>query len=377
MKLFLFAQCESNADIPGTDTACRRLISEGILTAYHALPYYGSARQVGWPETWSRALHQIRQMHADVILLHHFHGPIPDPAPFIRQVRELPWRPTLVVSSGDGFGQLTRRPPPCLRIAARHADLTFVTQVGGVGRGLVRGGARRVTLMPNGYCQARFDTDLDPAGYSPDFDVVMIGNKIRCLNPSHSMFYACLQRQRQVRALQKRYGRRFGLFGLGWDGWESAQGPIPYHRQVDICRRARVVVGAFPHSGLDYYTSDRDMIALRSGIPFVEYHIPRTDRLFVDGDTWHLFKTLPEMLQIIDRLLALDDGERLAMGTAAAAGMVARHSQYHRMRLMMEIIGQVRRADLEGRPAPLPCFDFFAPGVRLEGEWPYAALGWG
>jgi hypothetical protein len=376
MRLFVLMQSRRVSEAVGVDESFRRLLSEGVLSAYEALPYYGSAEERGWPATWEWALHQIRQMRADVVFLQYFHGPIPDPTGFIETVKQLPWRPTVVTSSGDGFGRFTRRPPASLRIASRLSDLTFATQMGGVARDLVRGGSRRVTLMPHGYCQVRFSATLDPEKYAPEFDVVMIGTQVRCRNPGQYMFYAGLQRYRQAAALQRQYGKRFGLFGPGWDGWASAQGPIAYDRQVETCRRARVVVGAAPYAGMDYYMSDRDVIAMRSGVPFVELQVPRTERIFRQGQDWHLVQTLPEMLDRCEKLLTLTDAECLAMGARAAARMEAGHSQYHRARTMLDIIRSVRDADLAGRPAPLPQLDFFASGIRLEDEWPYAVLGW-
>jgi len=376
MKLFILMQGKQVCEMAGVDESLKRLSSEGVLTGYQALPYYGSAAEIGWPATWEKALEQIRHMQADVVFLQYFHGPIPDPTGFIETVKQLPSRPTVVTSSGDGFGRFTRRPPASLQIASRLSDLTFATQMGGVARDLVRGGARRMTLMPNGYCQVRFNTDLDPAQHDPEFDVVMIGNHWRNLNPTHFMFYARMQRYRQVAALFKRYGKRFGLFGQGWQGVPGAQGPIPYDQQVAVMRRARVVVGAFPHSAMDYYTSDRAQITMRSGIPYVEFYMPRTEKLFLDGEHWHLVRNIRGMLAQCDRLLGLGDAERLALGARAAAHMVAGHSQYHRSRLMVEIIGQVRKAGLAGTPTPLPRFDFFAPDIAREREWPHAALGW-
>jgi hypothetical protein len=376
MKLFFLMQGRCVREMVGVDESFKRLLSEGMLTGYEPLPYYGSAEEIGWPATWERALNQIRQMQADVVFLQYFHGPIPDPTGFIQAVKALPWHPTVVSSSGDGFGRFTRRPPASLRIASRLSDLTFATQMGGVARDLVRAGAHRFTLMPNGYCPVRFHDDLNPAHHDAEFDVVMIGNQWRNMNPTHFMFYARMQRYRQVAALSKRYGKKFGLFGQGWEGVPGARGAIPYDQQVAVMRRARVVVGAFPHSAMDYYTSDRAQIAMRSGIPYVEFHMPRTERLFVDGEHWHLARSIRGMLAQCDRLLGLGDADRLALGARAAAHMVAGHSQYHRCRLMVQIIGQVRAATLAGTRPALPRFDFFAPGIPLESEWPYAALGW-
>lgn len=376
MRLLFLMQGRSPADHPGYVDACRRLEAEGVLTACQILPYYGLAEQGGWPAVWHEALGKARSMAADAVFLHYFHGPIPNPAGFIGALRDLDSRPTIAVSSGDPFGRFFGRLPASFRTAARLADITFLTEMGGLARDLARAGAPRVTLMPNGYCQARFEQPFDAGRYRPDYDIVIIGNRPRVRNPARHQFLAGWLRVRQAAALQRRYGRRFALFGTGWAGWPSAQGPVAYTQQHEVYRRARVVVGPFPNGRMDYYMSDRTSTAIRSGIPFVEARIPRIDRIFQDGRHLFLYRGRRELLAICDRLLEWSDQQRLDFGRQAAADIAARHTQYHRMRAMVGTIGDLRRALSAGLPGPAPRLDFFLPDVALSDELPYATAGW-
>jgi hypothetical protein len=376
MRLLILAQGRGIGDQPGLHDAARQLLQHGVLTAAHTIPY-GAAERQGWAAVWDEAAAAVRDMAADAVLLQYFHAPMPDPTAAIMRLRSSPSAPVIAVTSGDPFGRFLGRPPASLRIGARLADLTFLTEMGAVARALVRGGARRVTLMPNGFCQVRFDSDLDEKSYRPDFDVVFVGNRIAVRNPARYLFYAARQRERQVLALARRYGARFALFGAGWEGWPGAQGAIAYDQQHEVCRRARIVVGPFPNGRMDYYMSDRAAIAIRSGIPLVDVGVPRVDRIFEDGRHWILHRGLRDMAAACDRLLEWSDAERLAFGRRAASEIAARHSQYHRLRAMVQTIAEVRRERLGTLPHPAsPVLDYFLPGTDVSAERAFATAGW-
>lgn len=376
MRLLFMMQGRSPSDHPGWVDACDRLLSEGALTDWRALPYYGLADTAGWEGVWSEALRTARAMEADAIILQYFHGPIPDPADFIDRLRQLPSRPVIAVISGDPFGRFTGRLPKPFRTAARLADVTFLTEMGGLARDLARSGARRVTLLPEGYCQVRFDGAFDAMAYRPDCDVVFVGNRIRVRNPTRYLFLAAWRRLQQVKALQKRYGRRFALYGTGWEGWPSARGPISFDKQHEVYRNARVIVGPHPNGHMDYYMSNRSTVAILSGIPFVDVRVPRVDRIFRDGTQVFLHRGTRDLLATCDRLLDLGDAERLEIGRRAAAGVVTRHSQIRRMRLLLTILSDIRSAASAGRTPSPPPLDYFLPEVALQDELPFATAGW-
>jgi hypothetical protein len=376
MRLLILSQGRGIDDQPGFQDGARRLLQHGVLTAVRTIPY-GTADRRGWAAVWDEAAEAVRDMAADAVLLQHFHTAMPDPTAGIVRLRSAPSAPLIAVTSGDPFGRFLGRPPASLRIGARLADLTFLTEMGAVARALVRGGARRVTLMPNGFCQVRFDSDLDERSYRPDFDVAFVGNRIPVRNPARYLFYAARQRERQVLALARRYGARFALFGAGWEGWPGAQGAVAYDRQHEVYRRARVIVGPFPNGRMDYYMSDRAAIAIRSGTPLVDVGIPRVGRIFEDGRHWILHRGLGEMEAACDRLLGWSDAERLAFGRRAASEIAARHSQYHRLHAIVRTIAEVRRERVgkPSRPAS-PVLDYFLPGTDIAAERAFATAGW-
>jgi len=375
VRLLLLMQGRTIADHPGYDDGCRRLRNEGSLSEYRVLAYSGLAERLGWEGVWQETITAAREMAAEVVFLQYFHGPTPDPSAMIAALRRLPSRPVIAVSSGDPFGRLLDRPPQTFRTAASLADATFLTETGGLARDLARTGAR-TALMPHGFCQARFDPPAAMRPVQAEFDVVFIGNLHRVRNPARRMFWSALQRRRQVAALQARYGRRLALFGSGWEGWPSARGPLPYDEQFSACRRARVVVGPYPNGGMDYYMSDRPMITIRAGAPYVEPRVPRVDRIFQDRRHWFLYREPSELLALCDRLLEWSDEERYAFGSAAAADIAARHSQYHRLRAMLATLADMRTALMAGQRPPPPRLDFFLPGVDPQAEMAFATAGW-
>ena len=81
------------------------------------------------------------------------------------------------------------------------------------------------------------------------------------------------------------------------------------------------------------------------------------------------------MIACCDRLLALSSPERLALGRRAREHTLARHTQYHRCREMVEIVRQVRAARLEGRRATEPRLSFLAPATPGQNA-PPAIVAW-
>jgi hypothetical protein len=291
MKLMVLYQArDAVKDQPGYHDGFGRLLAEGLLTAHFSLPYYGIAESRGWRAVWSEAYEIARRGGVDAIFLQFFHPavPIPDPSHGIQRLKELANRPTVFTSLGDPFGRVTKRVPKCFRIASALSDVSFLTGMGYLARQLTGWGSRNLVLMPNGCCQVRFSLRESAAASQPEFDLAFVGSRIRSRNPFSHFYWASRRRVEFVEAATKRYGKRFGLFGAGWEGNPSWQGPIAYAAQHDAYRRAAVAVGGVPNASHDYYTSDRVFIAVASGVPFVDYWVPGVERLLEPGRDWWL-----------------------------------------------------------------------------------------
>jgi hypothetical protein len=376
MRLVVLYQGETLEDHPGSHEGFQRLQSEGILADYRAIPYYGFARDRGWPALWDEAERQVRAAGADAVFLQFFHGPIPDPTRGIAQLRSCPSCPNIFTSLGDPFGLWLNPVPSSFRIASRLADLNFMTGMGKLAQGLARLGTKNLVLMPNGACQKRFAAPLNRNTYQPEFDVVFIGSRLRSRRIIRSASWFGFWRDRLVAKLTRRFGGRFGLFGDGWEGYRSWQGAVPYDRQHEALHRSRVQIGGYPGCLNDYYTSDRVHIALASGIPFVDYWVPGVECFFQNGTEWWLGRTLNQMVDHVEKLLEKPQAELLEIGETVRQEILAHHTQYHRCQQMIEIVGRYRECKQAGKQAEIPALRFLRfPSVSGNRVGP-AVINW-
>lgn len=343
IRLLVLYQGKTLEDHAGYHDGFQHLLSEGILSEYKAIPYYGYAEKHGWDDLWEEAITIVKKHQMDVVFLQFFHGPIPDPTKRILQLKQCPSNPTIFTSLGDPFGIYIKPVPKSYRIASRLADINFLTGMGKLATGLARNGSKNLVLMPHGCCQVRFSSQMTISEYNPQFDVVFIGNRMRSRYCIGSSSYYGFWRDLLVKKLTKRYGKKFGLWGKGWTGHPSWQGSIPYDRQHESIRKGRIQIGGYPNSLNDYYTSDRVFIALASGIPFVDYRVPGVECIFKDEQDWWLGDTLDEMVKKVDELLEKPQDELLAIGAKVREVILGNHTQYNRCQQMVMIAKEYRR----------------------------------
>jgi hypothetical protein len=382
MRFLFFVQGKTVEDQMGYDGGFRQILKEGGLSAYQTFPWLGYVREHGWDAFFAKARECVEEFQPDAIYLQFFHDDqAPDSSGFIKMLRRAAPQAVIAVSAGDPFSWnniLQRKYPQGFLSAATLADVTFTTSMGRCADYLARSGVGNIVLLPLGACQIRFvPKPIRIADYKPDFDVVFIGNGgWRSKNPRYITFWSSRKRDWMVNRLQKRYGKRFGLFGNGWSGKPSWQGSVSYAQQMDACRNSQVVFGGCPGSSEDYYTSDRPFIQGVSGIPLVDWYVPRADRILRDQDHWYLVHDANGMIRQIDRLLETDAGERLRRGAETAEYIHKKLSQEAFMRFFVNTISAFRNARLQGGNAPLPALDFFLPETDLRQEKQFALRNW-
>ena len=373
--LVLYQASNAAADHPGFFEAFDRLVSEGSLGAHVGIPFVGVAARKGWGGLWAEAEQIARSVEAEAVFLHFFHASMPDPTRGILRLKNLPSRPTMFTSLGDPYGHWTNRIPKSFRVASALADVSFLTGMGSLARQLRGWGSRNLVLMPHGCCQVRFSSPANDGQVRRQFDVAFIGSRIRSRNALGYFHRVARKRVEFVEAVTKRYGRRFGLFGHGWEGNPVWQGPIPPHRQVEAYRRSAVALGGMPNAFYDFYTSDRPFIAIASGVPFVDYWVKGVDCLLAPGRDWWLARTQEEMFGLCDQLLEMPNEERIRLGEAAREQVLTHHTQYHRCREMISIVKSIRDARLSGQKAPLPKLEFLASS-HAQAPFPESIVGW-
>jgi hypothetical protein len=375
MKVLFLSQGHKVEDQPGWNYALEQLKKEQFITDFHNIPYRGYASKYGWPAFYDHVLKVCRENVFDIVFFQYFHGNKNALSPLhcIQKLRELPNRPLIMTSSGDPFSEDWMRPdyPAGFKECSRLADITFSTQMGKASDKMVRWGAKNVVCAPHSMCPVRFQArHIDPTSHHFDFDVVFVGsrNKPRVFNPASKVSWSDRNRKRLVLSLVEQFGSRFGLFGYGWNGLSSWQGPIPFDQQQNAFQRGRIVVGANPYSYSDYYASNRPFFEIASGVPTVELAVPRLDRVLRDQDHCYFCQSIKDVVRTCDRLLKWDPVDLYAKAARAADYIAERHTQYHRMKFMLETAIRYQR-----NSGTLDVvFPFFLPEVDLAEESKYA-----
>lgn len=151
---------------------------------------------------------------------------------------------------------------------------------------------------------------------------------------------------------------------------------MSYAAQLDVCRRSQVVFGGVPGIYQDYYTSDRVFIQNTSGVPFVDWHVPRINNLLRENDHWYLAHDAKSMVGQIDGLLAQDPSERFASAHQTAHYVFNKFSQLAMMRFLVTTLQQGRSSQISGKTARIPKIPFFLPEVNLDDEEQFATRNW-
>lgn len=372
MKVLFLSQGKQISDHPGWHDALVKLKDEGEIEDFENIPYFGYAEKFGWDEFYKMVVEKCKQEKFDIVYFHYYHQHgKPSPKKCIGQLRTLSTRPIILTSSGDGFSDNWMRPdyPDDFKDASRLADITFSTQMGKAADKMMKWGAKNVVYTPNSMCQVRFSAQsILPEKHKFDFDVVFVGSKnSNRINPISKFWWATREREELVRKLSQHFGKRFGLFGKGWN-YPSAQGPTLFDKQQDTFRRGRIVVGGNPFSYSDYYSSNRVFFEISSGIPTVELAVPRLDKVLRDNDHVYFANCIPEVIKKIEYLLSLDPNTLYTKAANAAKYIENNHTQYHRMKFKIDTAKRYKannyKLDVK--------FPFFLPEVNLEEEMKYA-----
>lgn len=380
MKLLFLSQGKTISQHPGWDFAFRRLADEGVLTGYVNIPYH--AGEENWPAFWSQVVDLCDGESMDMVYFQYYHRRAnPNPAPCIRRLRTLKHQPTIFTSAGDPFSMDWRMPdyPRSFKECARRCDLTFSTQMGKAADKIASWGAKNIVLSPLSVCPVRFAKgwETDPATHTFDFDIVMVGSKNSPrINPLSHYYLAFRKRKAVVNALNRSYGKRFGLFGHGWNGYVSWQGPVPFDEQQIAFRRGRLAVDGYPYSVADYYSSNRPFFMIASAIPTITYRVPRLDQILRENKHCYFFDDIGGLLTLCDRLLDSDPKDLYEQANLSARYVEERHTQYQRAKFIVETVKRYHGEKHAKQPHRVLQFPFFLDTVDQDEERRFAVRNW-
>lgn len=359
-RLLFFSYEKEPGDQHARRTIFQRMLQAGRIESLEIVPWIRSQRDHGPRKMLEQLLETARSYEPTAI---YWQGPGSGSLDegLLERFQQLPSNPAICNDSGDAFGNFWIRPYPAAYLQiSRMVDISYSCGLGRAERRLKKAGVRHVHLLPNSYDDIRFNSPLDRE-LNTNFDIVMIANLTRSRKPMGS-FPGAKLRARLARALSRRYGKRFALYGSGWPEYESARGPLPPARQEAAYQSAKIAIGAPNFLDIEYYDSNRLLNAIGSGTPYVSGYSPKLDELFTDGKHCHFFRTVDESIKIIDKLLELPDGERRAMGTLAAKHVREIHSTSARMEQVVDTLEKVWAAKHLDAPFPQKDLRFLATG---------------
>ena len=379
MRLLFVVQGHSEQDQIGYTSAAHQLLAEGLLTKLtFFFPFQDLAQRKSWEDTWKALIQAAKDSEPTCIFFQFFNYQAEAIDTLIKGLESLPSRPLIITTYGDPFSSNfpSPRPPLSFMRLARAADLNFQTTMGRCADYLSCNSIKNIVFCPHGFCQARFLPPLSELPLKRPFDISFVGSRNISKNPLSTLFYTGRRRHALVSLLQKDFGTRFAVFGHGWEGFPSWQGPVPYADQVDSIRKGELFFGGYPGSNELLYQSDRPWIALMSGVPFIDWDVSGLSWMLKMGFDWYPVSTSSQLINQIKFLLSQDQKLLQEKAHLAAMRAASRHSQYHRMRFMVRTASLRWAARDTRKTPPLPPFDFFLPEVDIQKILPQILVGW-
>ena len=379
MRLLFVVQGQGEQDQIGYTAAARQLLAEGSLdnlSFFFPLREYSQSNS--WRDVWTALVNEAKATHPTCIFFQFLTYNADHIDMLLEGLKSIPSKPLIMTSYGDPFSSNLLFPHPSssfMRIA-RDADLNFQTTMGRCAHYLSRNAIRYIVFCPHGFCQKRFLLSPPELTTKRLFDISFVGSRNISKNPLSTLFQTGRRRQGLVSLLQKDFGTRFALFGRGWDGFPSWQGPVAYANQIQAIRKSELFFGGYPGSTQLLYQSDRPWIALISGVPFVDWDVPGLSWMLQVGEDWYPVSTSSQLINQIKFLLSQDQKLLQEKAHLAAMRAASRHSQYHRMHFMVRTASLRWVARDTRKTSPLPPFDFFLPEVDIQKILPQILVGW-
>lgn len=246
-------------------------------------------------------------------------------AAFWPKVRQAIPSATIVCHEGDPYDRFSKRVDSDLMQLFAVSDLVTLIGLGSlfdVVKPHVPSAAIR--YVPHCYDKTRFGKGT-PDKTEKTHDLVMIGN--RGTRKRLKFLYVPGGRRRAdfARKLSDEHGKRFALYGAGWDGLDANMGLLPFDRQESAIQSAKISVNWDHFDDISYYFSDRLPISLAAGVPHVTSAHRGYDILFSDCPGLYYAESVDEGVDCVRWLLSRPDDELKQEGLDAREWVSSRY----------------------------------------------------
>lgn len=325
----------------GYRAALDDLVNDRTLECCRILSFIPEEQRLGsWNAVLDEVLEIAKKLRPTAILIAHSrHRPFHDG--YLDRLRSSSDpAPILAYDERDVFGYVRKPLPRATLHLASRCDVVFLVARGKFAERFRRAGCGNLVYLPHAADTRRFGTPWTPTR-DRDFDVVMIANLYRSRCPWRSI-PGTRARFQLGRALYRRFGRRFRVYGAGWDDEPYAAEPIPFGQQEQALRQAWLSIGQEHFPELEGYFSDRLPVALLSGVGYVTNRIRGMETVLRHGEHVLYFDSPAHAVEVIARALDAGSSELIALGARGNAIARSEMTEEVRMRRLMSAIAAVR-----------------------------------
>ncbi len=331
----LYLPNENSADAlqNGPRRVFSEMVRDHVLTAYQAFSFQHEMNQCQDIKKWERKLlDEINTFNPTVIFWQHV-GSSPIDEKLVQKIKHLPCAPLLAYHEGDVYGKFRKRITPSMKILAKYADVVFLVGLGENAQLFKDAGAKNIVYSPSCVDPQQFGKEWEEP-QSAQHNVVMIGNNLT-RNPLLEQipmlrFPGAQQRELLAAQLAKKLGKRFTVYGSGWQKYPFAGGPIPFTDQEKILRRHILSVNWDHFPNTPGFFSNRLPISLISGVAHATNSHPGYDSFFNIGEDLVVYQSVSEAVDQVDWLLSQPQKYLMELGK--------RGEQFARRNLTVDIV---------------------------------------
>lgn len=340
-----------NEPVLGWQSGPRRYFEEakavGILSGYETVSFEFEAQGRNDDDVCQNILQAAERLQPDIILWQHISN-FKASRDFLKRIRNVNSRPTLVYHEADMYGSLReiKTASQSMKVLASEADILFVVGLGNWISRLKSYGAKDVRYAPHFYDPAKFGGHWTPAK-NRQFDVVLIGHRIKSRIPVPGRgIPGAAKREELAYKLHEALGDRFGLFGRGWESTGFSRGALPFDQQEAVLRDSWMSVIWDHFDEIPFYFSDRLPISMAAGVLHITNYHSGYDSIFSNGETMAYCRSVEEMLDTVHYYLSCP------RDIITKIGMAGR--EFAKTRLTVDVVmGEMLREIIEYRTSEI------------------------
>lgn len=343
MKLFYLINEPTLHYQVGYREAIKKLIEGGDLTDcfFYSFSVKLAEFDYRWDLVVSDMVKEIATFRPDAVVFAHTCNKSFKSSFFQEVERNLGYKPIYVLDERDAYGQFAKRLPRELVSLSRACDITFLSSSGGwLFDQFKKNNRGRVMYLPQCCDDIHFGKRKQSSN-PRKYDIVMIGSLHKSRMPFRSM-PGVKKRISVAEALYKRHGKKFAVFGTGWEKYPFSAGPVSFFDQEEVLHSSHLSIGVDHFLNYDQYYSDRLPIALFSGVPHLSWETPKLNLLFKEGEHIYYFNSVEQSVTKSDAILS-GGADNCSHLTAQAFNLVkSDYIETVRMKRLLKHINDVR-----------------------------------